>query len=63
MYNVIEDCDDYSRNLCFFQYYRDKPTLNFINNIVDFDDTNTTNSIKFEKKITIQTDNNSKRQS
>ena len=56
MYNLIEYTNNYSKTSgCLWQYYKDMPAVNNNGNIVDFTSTNTTDSFKFEIKITGQT--------
>ena len=55
MHNFLEDSNSYSKTSgSLFQYYRDEPALNYNSPIVDFGDDNTTNSFRFEEKITGQ---------
>ena len=59
MYNLIEYSDNYSKTFgSLWQYRKDIPAENNDGNIVDFTDTNTTNSFNFKTKITGQTGNN-----
>ena len=52
MYNLLEYSDIYSKKLgTLCQYYRDEPTLDNNNNIIDFPANNNNNiSFKFFKK-------------
>ena len=55
MYNLIEYSNNYSKtSVSLWQYCKELPVLNN-GNIVDFTSTNTTDSFKFEIKITGQT--------
>ena len=59
MYNLIEYSDNYAKTTgSLWQYCKDVPAPNNNNNIVVFTENNTTDSFKFEAKITGQTGNN-----
>ena len=56
MCNLIEYSDNYWKTSgSLWQYYKDIPVLNNNGNIIDFTSNNTTDSFKFEAKITGQT--------
>ena len=54
IYNLIEYSNIYLKTLgSLWQYYRDKPTLDNNNNIIDFpNDNNNSVSFKFKEKLT-----------
>ena len=59
MYNLIEYGDNYSKTSgSLLQYSKDIPAVNNNNGIVDFTNTNFTDSFNFKAKMTGQTDNN-----
>ena len=57
MYNLIEYSDTFTKNSgSLYQFYRDKPALNNICNIIDFsNDNNNSISFKYKQQITGQT--------
>ena len=58
MYNVIEYSDNYSKtSRSLWQYCKEIPAVNNAGNIIDFINTNTTDSFKFKTKITGLTNN------
>ena len=59
MYNLIEYSDNYSKTCgSLWQYCKDIPAVNNTGNIIDFTNTNATDSFRFKTKITGQTNNN-----
>ena len=57
MYNVIEYSDNYSKTSgSLWQYCKDIPSVNNNNDIVNFNETNATDSFNSNAKITVQTD-------
>ena len=57
MYNLIEYSDNYLKTCrSLWQYCKEISALNDNGAVVDFDETNNTDSIKFKTKITGQTD-------
>ena len=59
MYNLIEYSDNYAKTTgSLWQYCKDIPARNVIDEIIIFDVNNTTDSFKFKANITGQTGNN-----
>ena len=58
MYNLIEYSNNYSKTSgSLWQSCKDIPTVNNAGNVIDFTNTNTTDSFKFKTKIIGQTNN------
>ena len=58
IYNLIEYSNNYSKTSgSFWQYCKEIPAVNDAGNIIDFTNTNTTDSFKLQTKITDQTNN------
>ena len=58
MYNLVEYRDNYSKpSGSLWQYCKEILVVNYAGNIIDFSNTNTTDSFKFKTKITGQTNN------
>ena len=58
LYNLIEYSDNYSKKSgSLWQYCKEIPAANNAGNIIDFTNTNITDSFKFKTKITGQTNN------
>ena len=58
MYNVIEYCDNYSKTLgSLWQYCKEIPAVNNNDEIVDFNDANSPESLNYKAKIIGRTNN------
>ena len=58
IYNLIEYSNNYSKTSgSLWQSCKDIPAVNNAGNIIDFTNTNTTDSLKFKTKIIGQTNN------
>ena len=58
IYNLIEYSNNYSKTSgSLWQSCKDIPTVNNSGNVIDFTNTNTTDSFKFKTKIIGQTNN------
>ena len=63
MYNLIEHSNNYSKTENLQQYFRDEPTVNGNDAMIEFNESNSTKSFNSKAKITSKMGNNGKKDS